>query len=33
MEIVLDDPAGHRLFFTPEKVWMDPVVDWLIRKK
>lgn len=28
-EIVLESRAGHRLFFAPQALWMDPVVRWI----
>jgi len=28
-EIRLEDQSGHRLFFTPEPVWIIPVRDWV----
>lgn len=31
-EIVLDDPAGHQLFFKPVDVWVKPVMSWLQQK-
>ena len=27
-EIVLDVNRGHGLFYTPERVWIDPVVEF-----
>lgn len=27
-EVVLDDGRGHALFYTPERVWLDRVVEW-----
>ena len=29
MEIILKSELGHRLFFTPSDVWIDPIVDWI----
>lgn len=28
-EIKLNSDAGHQLFFTPQKIWLDPVVNWI----
>jgi hypothetical protein len=28
-EIQLESNAGHRLFFKPEKIWLDPVINWI----
>lgn len=28
-EVVLESAAGHRLFFTPTHVWVEPVMTWL----
>ncbi len=28
-EIKLKSDAGHRLFFAPEKLWLDPVITWI----
>lgn len=30
-EIKLENNGGHRLFFKPEKIWLNPVINW-IRK-
>jgi hypothetical protein len=30
-EIVLDVGRGHALFYTPEPVWLDRVVEWALR--
>jgi hypothetical protein len=27
-EIVLDVGRGHAIFYTPERVWVDRVVEW-----
>jgi hypothetical protein len=32
-EIVLDSAEGHKLFFTPDEVWLSPVLGWLEQKK
>ena len=32
-EIVLDNPAGHQLFFKPVDIWVEPVVGWLKQGK
>ena len=32
-EIKLESDGGHRLFFMPEKVWVDPVVNWIRQVK
>lgn len=29
-EMVLHEGRGHGLFVTPNKVWLDPVVDWAL---
>jgi hypothetical protein len=31
-EIVLDVGRGHALFYTPERVWVDPAVDWALGR-
>jgi hypothetical protein len=31
-EIVLDVGRGHALFYTPERVWLDPVVEWALGR-
>ncbi len=28
-EIILESESGHRLFFSPLKIWVDPIVDWI----
>jgi hypothetical protein len=32
-EIVLDNPAGHQLFFKPVDAWLEPVAGWLKQGK
>ena len=32
-EIVLDNPAGHQLFFKPADIWIEPVFSWLKKGK
>lgn len=32
-EIVLDNPAGHQLFFKPADIWVGPVVGWQKQEK
>lgn len=32
-EIVLDNPAGHQLFFKPADIWVEPVLVWLKQVK
>ena len=29
-EIVFDVGRGHALFYTPERVWLDRVVEWAL---
>jgi len=31
-ETVMHEARGHGLFYTPNKVWLDPVVDWALRR-
>ncbi len=31
-EVVLDVGRGHALFYTPERVWVDRVVDWALGR-
>lgn len=31
-ETVLREGRGHGLFLTPNKVWLDPVIDWALRR-
>ncbi len=28
-EIKLNSDAGHKLFFTPKEIWLDPVIGWI----
>jgi hypothetical protein len=28
-EIILESASGHRLFFSPLGIWIDPIVDWI----
>ncbi len=28
-EIILKSDSGHRLFFSPMGIWIDPIVDWI----
>lgn len=28
-EVKLTSDKGHRLFFTPEAIWIDPIINWL----
>jgi hypothetical protein len=28
-EIKLKSDAGHRLFFAPEEIWIEPVINWI----
>jgi hypothetical protein len=28
-EIILESESGHRLFFSPLELWIDPIVDWI----
>ena len=28
-EIKLKSDAGHKLFFTPKEIWLDPVISWI----
>ena len=32
-EIVLDNPAGHQLFFKPADAWLEPLSGWLQQGK
>lgn len=32
-EIVLDNAAGHQLFFRPADIWVEPVVGWLKQRR
>lgn len=32
-EIILESKAGHRLFFSPMGLWVDPIVDWIKNGK
>jgi hypothetical protein len=29
MEVKLTSDKGHRLFFTPEQIWLEPVIKWI----
>lgn len=31
-EAVMHEGRGHGLFLTPNKAWLDPVVDWALRR-
>ena len=31
-EVVLDVGRGHALFYTPERVWVDRVVEWALGR-
>lgn len=31
-ETVMHEGHGHGLFLTPKKVWLDPVVNWALRR-
>jgi hypothetical protein len=28
-EIKLESDAGHKLFFTPQEIWLDPIINWI----
>ena len=28
-EITLESESGHRLFFSPQGTWVDPIVEWI----
>ncbi len=28
-EIILESESGHRIFFSPMGIWIDPIVDWI----
>ena len=30
-ELILDTRRGHGLFYTPETIWMTPMVNWVTR--
>lgn len=30
-EIKLESDAGHRLFFVPDRLWIDPVTEWMAK--
>jgi hypothetical protein len=32
-EIKLESDGDHRLFFNPEKIWLDPVINWIRKGK
>ena len=32
-EMILDNPAGHQIFFKPVDAWVEPVVGWLKQRK
>jgi hypothetical protein len=32
-EITLKSDKGHKLFFQPENIWIDPVMTWLNQRK
>jgi hypothetical protein len=31
-ETVLRQGRGHGLFLTPNKIWVDPVTEWALRR-
>jgi hypothetical protein len=28
-EVKLESDGGHRLFFKPDRIWLDPVINWI----